>query len=419
MAQITSNLFKVRILPAPTVPGVPAWVPPPGFFADVPMTNMPADLTPAIYAGNNYAMRKPFDIWGGGAVLRDFGPLGALAYYSGGHENSVTEIQVGFSLICDFSSLTWYVRNVPSVANPLNVFVDGVAPDGSLYCFHTYLGLQEMPAAWGGGPKGSLVAMFYSDPTSGKHIHVLDVSQPTLGYSRMKTDQFQNADRTKIRFQANGTGSQYPITVMDEKRQGYWAAVTMAADYTLFIHKSGLITQHPSLGGNLQDGSMILCDSMNLLVALDGGYATGYSANGGYRNLIIRDLVSGETSYNKTVGVVPAAIAGYDYDGTDNYHAPGKIGLQWVEELGCAVGLDTDRAEPAVFKLTPPATNPKTNPWTWSIVPLAHWPTDSGGQAALQKSQNSTWSKFRWIPSLKAFVYGSAADRRPQVIKLS
>lgn len=420
MAQISSNLFKIEIKAIPKQqPGLPDWVPPAGFFSDVPMTNMPADLTPAIYAGDSYAMRGPFDIWGGSAILRDFSPLGAQVYYSGGHENSPAQIQVGFSLVCDFSSLSWSVRNVPSKANPANTFdPDGNAPDGQPYCFHTYQGLQEMPASWGGGPQGTLVAMFH-DTATGKDITCMDVSKTTLGYSHPPINQFQNALTNRVRFSATQAGGTFPATVRDEARQGWWAACSGTVDYTLFIHKSGRVTQYPALNGNMQDGTLILCDSLNLLIAVDGGYDSGDYYNISHRRLYIYDIAAGGPfTYNQTEGVVPVATAGYDNDGKNNYHAPNTLGLQWVEELGCAVGLDCQTTPPTIVKLTPPATDPKVNLWKWSTVPLAHWPTDSGGQAELQKPVNSAWSKFRWVPTLKAFVYGSAHDRRPQVIKL-
>jgi hypothetical protein len=33
--------------------------------------------------------------------------------------------------------------------------------------------------------------------------------------------------------------------------------------------------------------------------------------------------------------------------------------------------------------------------------------------------ENYVWSKFRWVPSLQAFVYGSAKNRKPQIIRLA
>lgn len=426
MVQTTSNPFKIEIKLAPKAQqGVPAWVPPAGYFADVPMTNMPNDVTPAIYAGDSWAMRGPFDIWGGSAILRDFSPLGAQVYYSGGHENSAAQVQVGFTLVCDFSSLTWSVRNVPSKANPTNTFsTEGLAPDGQAYCFHTYQGLQEFPASWGGGPQGTLLA-FLRDTASGKVVTQCDVSKAVLGYSTMATRQTQNELVDRIRFSAHSAGGTRVSSVMDEVRQGWWLACDMTVDYTLFLHRSGQVTQYPALGGNSQDSAIVLVPSGNILMVLDGGYDETNVDYGGksYRRMYMQDLTKPWTDshvVNTTIGVVPTGSQGYDSAGAATaYHAPGLMGLQWVEELGCIVGIDTQLSPPKIWKLTPTdAKNMMGAPWQWSEAVLKHWPSDANGQIGLQPVVNNAWSKFRWVPSLHAFVYGSAADRKPQVIKL-
>jgi hypothetical protein len=240
-----------------------------------------------------------------------------------------------------------------------------------------------------------------------------------MGYSQLSTHQPQNADPTQIRFSRTTAGGNYPITVMDNTRQGWWASTSGSIDYLLFVSKSGEITQYPALGGNLANGSMVLCNSLNLLIAIDGGYVSGSYAGNGYRTLYIRDLGSGTVTQSTTLGDVPALQGGYD-GGTNNFCRPDTMGLQWVDELGCIVGLDQSTAPPTIVKLTPPAGNPATEPWTWSkVTSLQHWPKDVAGQTTLQAAANNMWSKFRWVPTLQAFVFGTAQDRKPQVIKLS
>jgi hypothetical protein len=420
MAQIVSNAFTVQILPAKSSSAVPAWVPPAGYFADVPMSNYPEDLTPAMYrSADANCMNNPFIIWGGSAILRDYSDLGAQVYYSGGHEANPGFPNIQLSLICDFSTLKWSIANLPTAPNLANTFVGGYAPDGTPYCPHTYLGLQEMPKSWGGGPRGTLASFFFAGSTWPNKINLLDVSQAQMGYSQLATRQPQNAEPTQIRFSRNSAGNNYPITVLDEARQGWWANTGGTIDYLLFVSKTGEITQYPALGGNLANGSMVLCDSLNLLVAIDGGYVSGPYAGNGYRTLYVRDLASGAVTRNTTLGDVPALQGGYD-GGINNFCRPDTMGLQWVEELGCIVGLDQSTAPPTIVKLTPPATNPATQPWTWSkVTSLQHWPQDVSGHTTLQAAENNMWSKFRWVPSLHAFVFCTAKDRKPQVIKLN
>jgi hypothetical protein len=421
MAQVSSNLFKVEIQPPRPVGAIPAWVPAAGFFADVPMLNNPQDVTPAIFANDSFGTNSPFVMWGGSTILRDYSALGAQVYYAGGHEASRSLPNMQFSLICDFSTLLWSTANIPAAANPGDSFdANGMAADGTPYCPHTYLGLQEFPAAWGGGKRGSLLSFFWAGGTFPNRINILDVSMVSRGYSQLATIQPQNSDPTKIRFsQQTAQSGSYPITVMDNARQGWWAATNGQADYALFVSKTGEIRQYPALGGNLANGAMVLCTSLNLLVAIDGGYSSGPNAGSGFRTLHIRDLNTGTVTRSTTLGKVPSIADGYD-GSVGTFNRPDTMGLQWVDELGCVVGFDQSVSPPVVVKLSPPANNPATGAWTWSTVPgLQHWPQDSGGQVSLQVAQNGMWSKFRWVPSLQAFVYATARNRKPQVIKLA
>jgi hypothetical protein len=412
------TMYVGRAAPAT---GIPAWVPPAGHFADVPMTNTPQSVTPAIYAGSG-AMQDVIDHWDGSAWLRDFSELGAQCIWGAGHESAGGQPNIQTTLVCDFSSLTWYARNVPAAANASNTFPDpvGLAPDGTPYAGHTYLGIQEMPATWGGAQQGSLLSFFTAGSGLANYVNKMDVSQALHGYSRIVTSQPQNAQPTKISFAANGgaAGGVYPATTQDEANQGWWLnAMTGTISYLLFMSKTGAITQYPALGGNMQDGAMTLCESLGLLVAIDGGYSSGPNAGSAYRKLYIRKLATSAYTEATTIGTVPALTGGYDGNGL-NYHRPSVLGLQWVASLGCMVGLDDTVTPPAVIKLTPPATAPETGQWTWSTTPVSHWSADSTGSATLRNCTNGVFSKFRYIPTLGAFVYIAASSVKPQVIKL-
>lgn len=421
MSQSSSNPFSIAVQAsaATTQPPRPAWMPPAGYFADIPMRNTPNDVVPSVYTRDNYLMNNPFVQWGGSAILRDYSELGAQVFYSAGHESAGGLPNFQFSLICDFSSLTWRTANAPLKSNNSNTFVNGYAPDGTPYCPHSYLGLQEMPKAWGGAAQGSLVAFFWAGSVWPNRIRLLDVSRASLGYTTMSTRQPQNADPSMIRFAPTSTGGNYPITVQDEQRQGWWAAVAGPVSYTLFVSKTGEITQYPALGGNLINASMVLCPSLNLLIAIDGGYSTGPNASASYRSMYVRNLATGQMSKTNSSGAVPSVTMGYDGSTVPNFHRMDVMGLQWVEELGCIVGLDQTDKPPTLVKLTPPATNPATNPWTWSKTALQHWPSDTNGQETIQTAEYGYWSKFRWVPALQAFVVCGSSARKPQVIRLT
>ncbi|WP_426116153.1 hypothetical protein [Massilia sp. PWRC2] len=419
MTQVFSNAFSIKIKPV-TSSILPTWVPPTGYFADVPMSNNPADVVPALYAGDSQGADSAFVNWGGSAVLRDFSPLGAQVYYSSGHEPSPDTPNMQFALICDFSTLQWSATNVPNSKNSISTITSiGVFSDGTPYTPHTYLGLQELPAAWGGAKRGSLASFFWAGNNYLNRINLLDVSKSNFGYTQLTTKQSQNVDPTRIRFSKDGAdGGSYPITVIDNVRQGWWVATTGSVDYTLFVDKTGAITQFPALGGNLANGTIVLCGKLDLLIAIDGGYSSGNYSGQGYRSLYLRNLTSGITNYNVTLGVVPSLGDGYD-GSVGTYNRPDMMGLQWVEELGCIVGIDSTVSPPVIVKLSPPMYNPETNPWTWSKVEVKHWSSDTSGSTALKSARNGMWSKFRWIPSLQSFVYCTAKDGKPQIVRIN
>lgn len=408
-----------------------SWVPPSGYFADVPMTNYPVDIRPAVYAGEGFAMRAPFLTYGGSAVLRDFSALGAQAFYSGGHETSAGQTQVGLVVLCDFSSLTWYVRNVPLNANPANTSDDeGRYPDNSYYCFHTYDGLQEFPAAWGGGPLGTLAAIgrdVYNP--AGKAITLANVSYASsAGYATMATNTPGSPVPTRLRWGTNSTSMNQPTSAPDIARQGWWVVDSRGANnYSLFIHKSGLATQHKPINSNLDNGQLLYIESKGLLVALTGGY-TSASPTAAYKTLWIRDTYnphptdSDDFYYATATGGDSLFLSdGYDNDGVNNYHGPAFGGIQWVEELQAAYGFDydPDTSTSRIVKLSPPASGDwKTGVWTWSILPLQHWAAgDPNGRTFIEKGTGSPFSRFRWVPALHAFVYTADGDRKPQVFK--
>ena len=247
------------------------------------------------------------------------------------------------------------------------------------------------------------------------------VLQAIGGYTPMSTTQAANAKPTKIAFSDSDSERRgtYPMSCMDEVRQGYWFAPKGGSySYTLFVHRTGTITQH-ALAGNNQSAGMILCPGYDLLIKIDGGQET----NASHRRLTIYNMTTGVTTTSQTLGTVPALTDGYD--AVHNFHMPDTLGMQWIEELGYAVGIDmmTDPANVTIVKLTPPATNPATNQWTWSTVPLSHWSAgDPSGFNKLRICTNTAWSKLRWIPTLHALAITcditQSAVANPQIIKL-
>ena len=406
--------------PAVAAPGVPAWVPPPGYFADIPMRNTPFDVTPSFYTNSD--MAYAYDDWGGSAILKDFSPLGAQVLHSAGHEAAPGLPNIQFALICDFTTLLFSVANLPAAPNRGNTAVvpSGSFPDGTPYSGHSYLGLQEFPAAWGGGPKGSLMSFAIAGSPFQDRARSLDVSKVTGGYGFIdKTDIGGISNKVGATAPDGGT---YPTTAIDYKREGWWLDdFSQQRQSTIFLSKTGGVTLVPALHGNMSDGCIVLCHSLDLLVAASGGYMAGPYNNSSARLLRIRDLATGTMYAVDTIGLYPSLTTGYDSSShaASVYLAVNKLGMQWVDNLRMIVGFDQGATPPRVVTLTP-GPDPKVDPWTWGFVSLSHWDNgDSGGQANLiAPERNNVWSRFRYVDALDAFVLASDSHHKPQVIRL-
>lgn len=385
------------------------------------MRNTPFDVTPAIYTSND--MASAYDNWGGSAILKDYSPLGAQVLHSAGHEAAAGLPNVQYALICDFSTLLYSVANVPVAPNPGNTAAipSGNFPDGTPYSGHSYLGLQEFPAAWGGGPKGSLMSFSIAGSPFQDRARSLDVSKPIGGYGVIdKTDIGGISNKVGATTPDGGT---YPTTTIDYKREGWWLDdFSQQRQSTIFLSKTGAVTLVPPVHGNMSDGCIVVCHSLDLLVAASGGYMSRPFNNPSSRQLRIRDLASGTVSSVDTTGVYPSLSIGYDSDPNAKpvYLALSKLGMQWVDKLGMMVGFDQVTTPPRVVTLTPGA-DPKVNAWTWGFMTVKHWDQgDASGQPNLvAPERNNIWSRFRFVDALDAFVLASDSHHKPQVIRLA
>ena len=205
-------------------------------------------------------------------------PWAPQVFQGAGHEGATGLPNIQLTLALDFSTLKWSAQNVPVAPNLNAAFetLKGTAPDGTPYNPHTYLGLQEMPRAWGGGTRGSLVRMMEAGTggtTFYQTIVVADVAQSINGYTPMKMSGQTGAatEFNQVKFSANSVGGVYPLSVQDNGRQGWWLDVGGNHDYTLFISKTGAVTQIPAVHGNNDWASLMLWEAKNLLILANGG----------------------------------------------------------------------------------------------------------------------------------------------------
>ena len=77
----------------------------------------------------------------------------------------------------------------------------------------------------------------------------------------------------------------------------------------------------------------------------------------------------------------------------------GSEGTAWVPSLGGMAVWSAHSNTTAISLLTPPVSNPMTNPWTWSVLPLSN----SNTVTPTAHNYNGVFGKFDYLPALKGF----------------
>ena len=396
-AQPVAAAAAVAATPAPA-----NWVPPSGYFADIPTRNLPRDATPPIYMPNDAEVL--FDHWTGGAILYDYGKKGALAICGAGHYTSPLSPDIQFVLTLSFDDLTWRASNAPAKVNTQSmVGADVRYPDGTYPIPHPYNGLQEWPHAWGGGPKGSLVNFGIAGSSQLNFAYAFDVSKAIGGHSRLTPGvvAFNNDN-------SNDKGA-FPGTVIDRKRQGWWYAKSAVAERIAFIGKDGSITYHPAIGGNNTSMNLMRDEKRDLLFILNGGRV----GDKVYNDCYVRDVATGQNYVVKVSGDLPLTPDGLQND-------PDRCGFEYVEAMDAFVGRDCHQNPPSYLVMTLGA-DPKKDGIVSRRVMLKHWTAgDPKGSPVLVNSTNGDWGKHRHVPQLgpRTFVVATHANVRPQVVTL-
>jgi hypothetical protein len=292
--------------------------------------------------------------------------------------------------------------------------------DGYPQAKHRYTNLCEMPAAWGGGSRGSLLSVGQAggivhplDPsfTHGKStVFRFDLSQTQNGHSRLTgsaTFDFGNGQVARVNDAA--------FACKDLTRQGWW--VVNRPDPTgpgwgqrfCFVSKTGTIStlQTPAVSGTW--ASVHHFDDDDSLCLMTGG--------GIYLHRI------GTASWS----IVPS-YTGTSFDLTkwnQQIVALGYVGLKWSTILNCFVGFDhrPDLTGPQlttrVWRVTPP---PLATRYTaaWNVV-LETLTSNDGSTIngwVDQGSTNGSWGKLVEAPLLKSFVWTRNVGQKGQLFRL-
>ena len=129
--------------------GLPSWVPPPGYFGNIPFTNTADSVMPAFTTASS--ADPVFTFWNGAIYVPEYSTFGAMAYHGAGHGTVLDGV-----FLADLTSLTWrFVNGSTQLWSETNFDQYGMRPDGSVFAPHMYQGCQRMPVAWGGRGGGS------------------------------------------------------------------------------------------------------------------------------------------------------------------------------------------------------------------------------------------------------------------------
>ena len=391
--------------------GVPSFVPPPGTFAEFTL-NTPASV------GANVAFLAN---WCGGAFIRDYGARGGAAYHGGGEHYSWPD--PGGVLMLNCASRRYEMRCVPSVRTHMGVAGGKGSPTNEWGAYadddypqmkHTYNSLSEMPAAWGGGPSGSLVRVAHTGGVllvpDGKRTHGysstyrFDVAKAADGHSRLTGERKYDfgSGREATVNDAIGCG-------MDWLREGWWAFARTGSghgDRMCFTHKSGRIDNAATPPIPLAWGTLHHFADDDSLVGIAGGTP----------NQIVMSHPGGAWSQVRMEG-------GADLDLFQKMYS-GYVGFKWSTLLKCFVGLDF-RNQPEgpsavrLWKIVPPelASQRLLTPWRVLSETLA---SADGSQINLRSdagSVNGAFGRLVECPSLRAFVWTRGIANKGQLLR--
>jgi hypothetical protein len=149
------------------------------------------------------------------------------------------------------------------------------------------------------------------------------------------------------------------------------------------------------------------------------GHAFSYNISGAYHEALDLFLVI----YAKSTGSDPdrsslwAMSCGKPEDGWRQLGTEGPrplktgLGLEWCPPLRCFVAYE-GWGESRVLKLHPPEADPLTRAWTWAPEEIA------GDAPVLRKGGGPHYSRFRWAPSVRCFIWADAWDQPVQAWRL-
>lgn len=330
-----------------------------------------------------------------------------------------------------FIRSTWSISGhwIGAATNDWGAFANNDYPQRT----HTYNGIQQMPAAWGGGEKGSIVMLHSGGASSSKGklttppssaegnaaMWRFDLSQATDGVDRLTGDSTYFFGTKAV-----STVNDAPSTGIDMLREGWWGKARGdmgEGNRFVFTSKTGVITSYPTPLIFTSWAQIHHFDDEDLLVLIGGGGATV-----AYDEVYVLQPPDVNPSDTPTkvvqTGTVPKI----------NPHV-GRMGMRWCSHANVQAFLGIkqpgssgiteenwiDSTHIRIWILTPPAVGRRRiDPWVWTTEIVA---SGDGSQMASNDHAlaNGSHGKLVYCSALKSLVWTRAINQKGQLIRLS
>lgn len=387
--------------------GLPAWVTSMAArtWRKVPTSNTFMSIDPELRAdmNPNFGGQAPWHGSGGHAAMldawcswfpsQDDGRMGAGP--GGGHNDLAGNYQAGIDLMQEVPA--YYLIGRPSGALPGAAVTyndgaeaTGLYADGRVRANHNYHNLLHIP----GTNKLLMVAIAAMYPAG-------NVTGPNKAYWLDMTTGAQTlaADYTNI--DLSGSTAENSGACYDPVRNCVWHIRANTAQMVKIDLATGTGTAYGAVnswvGGNAR---LVYVPGHDVIICL-----TNISGGSGY------------IMFNPATGAwgsrVPPALQGTPSAGLFGGSLPAGYGSgAWVPSLGGIVVWNNDSNTTEISLLTPPASNPMSNAWTWSVVAVSGSntvtpPARVGGTGGLANALG----KFGYLPAMGlCYWHRSAAD---------
>ena len=350
-------------------------------FDDIPAghwveagTNTISDLDPCPQSDCSYSaiegQSAVIDDWNGGAFATGYGELGGLVVFGGGHNG-----YFGNELyVFDVGTQTW-IRHTDPVENPVCDQSLGELQDGSPCSAHTYDYVDYHPGTNAFVELGSASNHeFGGGGASWVHLFSFDDDQWRRGASDL-----------------GGYGGTGASSAYDPGRDVFWVIPAYNQNRLQYDPTSDAWTEYSPYNIEI-DAASAVDPVHDLLVTIDGR---------GTQSVIVHDLGDFEAQgitvpLNGSSPVMQTAGPGFEWDPIE------EVFVGWV-------------SGPSVWTLTPPDGDWATETWEWNELP----PADDNEVVPSAPNGNNTYSRWRYMPSVNAFIVVNRVDEPVYVYKLS